>query len=309
MGEAQTGDRLVGARTSRRAQAAHAVRGDRHLAGRALGFGAFHDARSSEGTGRARRQDRASRRVELRAGTRPELQKKPYSPAEQDRPDVARRRARWKARQATIDPARLVFIDETWVKTNMTPLRGWGPRGQRLVAKAPHGHWKTLTFVAALRCDRIEAPLRLRWPYQRPKSSPLYVEQALAPTLNPGDIVVLDNLGSRTKAPCTRDASAPSWRPAFLPAALQPRSQSHRAGLRQTQTPHAQRRRAHRRDDMATHRLNPARLLARRMRKLSQELRICFRMKAAGSGPVPCRAQHVSQSHRMTPHTFVTPMT
>jgi hypothetical protein len=74
-------DGLVGARTSRRAQAAHAVRGDRHLAGRALGFGAFHDARSSEGTGRARRQDRASRRVELRAGTRPELQKKPYSPA------------------------------------------------------------------------------------------------------------------------------------------------------------------------------------------------------------------------------------
>jgi transposase len=77
----------------------------------------------------------------------------------------------------------------------MTPLRGWGPRGQRLVAKAPHGHWKTLTFVAALRCDRIDAPLVFDGPING-QSFAAYVEQALAPTLKSGDIVVLDNLGS-----------------------------------------------------------------------------------------------------------------
>ena len=64
---------------------------------------------------------------------------------------MARRRARWKAYQGKIAPQRLVFIDETWVKTNMAPLRGWGPRGKRLKAYAPYGHWKTLTFIAALR--------------------------------------------------------------------------------------------------------------------------------------------------------------
>jgi len=56
-----------------------------------------------------------------------------------------------------IAPQRLVFIDETWIKTNMAPLRGWAPRGKRLRAYAPFGHWKTLTFIAALRCDRIDA--------------------------------------------------------------------------------------------------------------------------------------------------------
>jgi hypothetical protein len=82
---------------------------------------------------------------------------------EQDRPDVVRRREQWKQRQGRIDPERLVFIDETWAKTNMTPLRGWCRRGERLKAKAPFGRWKTMTFIAALRQDRIEAPsLRLR---------------------------------------------------------------------------------------------------------------------------------------------------
>jgi len=108
---------------------------------------------------------------------------------------VARKRDRWKAHQGRIDPSRLVFIDETWVKTNMAPLRGWGPRGKRLKAYAPYGHWKTLTFIAALRCNRIEAP----WVIDGPINGELfiaYVEKVLAPTLEPGDIVVLDNLGS-----------------------------------------------------------------------------------------------------------------
>jgi transposase len=121
--------------------------------------------------------------------------KKTLLPDEQTRPDVARRRVRWKAYQGRIAPQRLVFIDETWVKTNMAPLRGWGPKGRRLKAYAPFGHWKTLTFIAALRHDRIDAP----WVIDGPINGELfrlYIEKVLAPTLAPGDVVVLDNLGS-----------------------------------------------------------------------------------------------------------------
>lgn len=114
---------------------------------------------------------------------------------ERDRPDVARRRAQWIKYQDRIDPSRLVFIDETWTKTNMAPLRGWAPRGMRLVSKVPHGHWNTTTFLAALRHDRIEAP----WLFEGPidgESFTVYVEKVLLPTLRAGDIVVMDNLGS-----------------------------------------------------------------------------------------------------------------
>jgi len=88
-----------------------------------------------------------------------------------------------------------VFIDETWTKTNMAALRGWAPRGIRLPAKAPHGHWKTTTFLAALRHDRIDAPWLLDGPIDA-ASFRTYVEKVLVPTLKPGDIVILDNLGS-----------------------------------------------------------------------------------------------------------------
>jgi transposase len=88
-----------------------------------------------------------------------------------------------------------VFIDETWIKTNMAPLRGWGPRGRRLRAYAPHGHWKTLTFIAALRCDRIDAPFVFDGPING-EAFQLYVEKILAPALQPGEVVIMDNLGS-----------------------------------------------------------------------------------------------------------------
>jgi len=108
---------------------------------------------------------------------------------------VARKRARWKRYQNRLDPRRLVFIDETWAKTNMTRACGRAPRGQRLVAKVPHGRWTTLTFIAALRCDAITAPLVLDGPING-EWFRAWVEQALIPTLKPGDVVVLDNLGS-----------------------------------------------------------------------------------------------------------------
>lgn len=124
--------------------------------------------------------------------------------SEQDRPDVARRRERWRRHQRRVDPRRLVFIDETWAKTNMAPLRGWSTCGKRLIGKVPHGHWKTMTFIAALRHDRIDAPCVLDGPING-ASFLAYVEQFLVPTLQPGDIVIMDNLGSH-KGRAVREA-------------------------------------------------------------------------------------------------------
>jgi transposase len=136
--------------------------------------------------------------------------------AEQDRPDVARRRHWWKTYQARFAPERLVFIDETWAKTNMARTHGWNRRGRALFAKVPHGHWKTMTFLAALRHDRITAPFVLDGPING-ESFQAYVEQVLAPTLQPGDIVVMDNLGSH-KSDAVRDIlKKRGARLAFLP--------------------------------------------------------------------------------------------
>lgn len=129
---------------------------------------------------------------------------------------MARRRAQWKKYQTRVDPTRLVFIDETSAKTNMARPRGWGRRGQRLVAKLPHGHWKTLTFVAALRHDRLAAPCLFRGPINA-RSFTAYVEQALVPTLRPGDLVVMDNLGSHKGEAVRRAIRAAGAKLFFLP--------------------------------------------------------------------------------------------
>jgi len=104
--------------------------------------------------------------------------KKTLLAEEQTRPDVARKRARWKVHQRRVAPSRLVLIDETWAKTNMAPLRGWGTRGRRLKAYAPHGHWKTLTVPSTA------------------QSSSSTSRRFSPRLLSPGDVVVLDNLGS-----------------------------------------------------------------------------------------------------------------
>ena len=108
---------------------------------------------------------------------------------------MMRRRAQWKKYQGRLNPTRLVFIDETWAKTNMTRTHGRSRRGARLVAHVPQGRWRTLTFLAALRCDRIDAPCVIDGPING-QSFLAYVEQILVPTLRPGDIVIIDNLGS-----------------------------------------------------------------------------------------------------------------
>lgn len=105
-------------------------------------------------------------------------------------------RLRWRLdRQPRMreQPHRLVFVDETATTTKMTRLRGRARRGQRLKARAPFGHWKTQTFIAGLRCDGLTAP----WIIDRPMTKEIfetYVETQLAPTLEPGDVVILDNL-------------------------------------------------------------------------------------------------------------------
>ena len=98
----------------------------------------------------------------------------------------------------------------------MTRLRGWAPRGAKLLAKVPHGHWRTLTFLAALRSDRIDAPFVLDGPING-ESFLAYVEQLLVPTLKPGDIVVMDNLGSHKGRAVRQAFRAAGARLFFLP--------------------------------------------------------------------------------------------
>ena len=92
-----------------------------------------------------------------------------------------------------LDPARLVFLDETATSTNMVRLRGRCPRGQRLIAHVPHGHWKTITFVAGLRRRAVVAPLVLDGPMNA-TIFVTYLKECLAPKLKRGDVVIMDNL-------------------------------------------------------------------------------------------------------------------
>lgn len=109
------------------------------------------------------------------------------------RPDVLKRRQEWFDGQLDLDPARLVFIDETGLNTKMARLRGRSKRGERCRAGVPHGHWKTTTFTGALRITGMTAPMVLDGAMNG-VAFRAYVEQVLAPTLKPGDIVIMDNL-------------------------------------------------------------------------------------------------------------------
>jgi transposase len=130
--------------------------------------------------------------------------KKSLRAAEQERADVARARRRWIREQGMLDSTRLVFIDETAANTKMVRLSGRCPRSERLVGRVPHGHWKTITFVAALRHNGITAPFVLDGSMTG-ETFLAYVEQFLAPTLMRKDIVILDNLSAH-KAPGIREA-------------------------------------------------------------------------------------------------------
>ncbi len=125
--------------------------------------------------------------------------KKTVHAVEQERADVARKRRQWRNWQTWLKPERLVFIDETGAKTNMARLLGRALNGQRLHAAVPWGHWKTTTFVAGLRTTGLTAPMVLDGAMNG-AAFKAYVEQVLAPSLAPGDIVVMDNLSSHKVA-------------------------------------------------------------------------------------------------------------
>jgi len=143
--------------------------------------------------------------------------KKTLHAAEQDRPDVAAERAALKAEQPKLRAPRLVFIDETAVTTKMVRHYGRSPRGQRLVSGVPHGHWKTLTLVAALRIDGLTAPYVIDGAMDGP-SFLAYVEQVLVPTLRKGDIVFMDNLRTHKIAGAREAIEAVGARVRYLPA-------------------------------------------------------------------------------------------
>jgi len=108
---------------------------------------------------------------------------------------VKAERIAWKESQPTLDVNRLVFLDETGASTHMTRARGRSPKGERCHASVPNGHWQTTTFIAALRVGAITAPMVLDGPMDK-EAFLVYVRQFLCPTLNPGDIVIADNLAS-----------------------------------------------------------------------------------------------------------------
>jgi transposase len=118
---------------------------------------------------------------------------------EQSRPDVAARRERWRREvMPGLDPARLVFLDETAAKTNLTRAHGYAPRGQRLEGHAPYRRWQTTTFLGAMRQGGFIAPLVV----DGAMTSELflaYVQRVLIPELKPGDVVVMDNLSCHTQ--------------------------------------------------------------------------------------------------------------
>jgi transposase len=143
-------------------------------------------------------------------------QKKSAHAAEQDRPDILERRQAWFDDQLDLDPDRLVFIDETGASTKMARLHGRAPRGQRLRASVPHGHWKTTTFVGALRLSGMTAPMVLDGPMDGAWFL-AYVEQVLIPTLSPGDVVILDNLPAHKGAAVRAAIEAAGASLLFLP--------------------------------------------------------------------------------------------
>ena len=129
----------------------------------------------------------------LLCASRRDVQKKSAHAAEQQRPDVLKRRLAWFASQPDLDPRKLVFIDETGASTNLARKGGRCRRGRRLRAAIPHGHYKTITLVAGLRLRGLEA----RKVFDRPINGDLFeewVEQFLVRTLSAGDVVVMDNL-------------------------------------------------------------------------------------------------------------------
>ena len=146
----------------------------------------------------------------------------------------------------------MVFLDETGTTTKMTRLRGRSPKGQRLLSKAPFGHWKTQTFVAGLRCDALIAPFVIDASMDR-LIFETYIETQLAPTLKPGDIVVLDNLPAHKSAAAEKAIRAKDAWLLFLPP-YSPDLNPIEMAFCQAESPSASPRRQDHRRPLARHR-------------------------------------------------------
>lgn len=125
-------------------------------------------------------------------------------------------RQAWSEGQTNLDPERLIFIDESGLSTKMARLRGWAPKGERCRAAIPHGHWKTITFVGGLTLDGFVAPMLLDGPMDG-ECFLAWVEQMLAPTLRPGDLVVMDNLPAHKVAGVSKAIEAKGAELRYLP--------------------------------------------------------------------------------------------
>jgi transposase len=142
--------------------------------------------------------------------------KKTLRASEQERPDIRQRREAWIAQQDGLDIRRLVFVDESGAKTNMTRLRGRALNGARVMDRAPHGHWCTTTMIGSMRLDGKSACMAVDGATDRDVFRE-YIRCVLAPTLCPGDIVVLDNLGAHKDAESLRLIEAAHAELRFLP--------------------------------------------------------------------------------------------
>lgn len=145
-----------------------------------------------------------------------DLEKKVLRAAEQDRADVAAARAAFREEQPRLDPRKLKFLDETGAHTKMTRLYARGPRGKRVVDAVPHGHWKIITFVGLLGAGGISAPLVIDGPMNGDLFV-AYIKQQVVSTLEPGDIVILDNLSSHKRKEAREAIEAVGCRMIFLP--------------------------------------------------------------------------------------------
>jgi transposase len=144
------------------------------------------------------------------------MEKKTLYATEQHREDVAEKRVQWKEFQEDFDIEKLVFIDETWTKTSMSPLYGRAEIGKRVIDDVPHAHWKTTTFLAALRHNGLTAPMVIDGAING-ELFLAYVNQILLPTLRAGDIVVLDNLSSHKVAEVAKVIGSVGARVLYLP--------------------------------------------------------------------------------------------
>lgn len=141
--------------------------------------------------------------------------KKTLHASEQERPDVDQAREAWRNEQAGLS-GRLIFLDETWTSTAMTRRWAWADIGTRALGFAPHGHWKTTTFLAGLTSEGLIAPFVLDGPMNG-ECFFTYVEQVLVPDLREGDVVILDNLSSHKGEAAARLIAAAGACLLFLP--------------------------------------------------------------------------------------------